>query len=556
MPFTHVEIKERKSKEIALLFVFLIFLYVVSILILFFGSRLILEFKSLPKYQETVTILVLAIAAAAIHWLLSTNNMIGKVLEAVDAKALDERDTYHARLRNIVDEVSIATGGMRIEAYVIPTPALNACAISDFNGRSAIAVTEGLLAKLDRAQLESVIGHEAAHIVGGDSLSNTMLAALFALHEDMFRGISRLMQSRTRIQGNVGVLIMFVYVVTRATYMIKTMCNFCISRQKEYRADASSVQLTRNPLSLAEALDLISMKWRGVGMKGESLSSIFIVDPGTELLSDEEGFFADWFATHPPVESRINFLLGMAHISLNEFEKTADEAFRRKREKPLPSPSEFKQIEPGAKWMLWDDKALAWNGPFEKDMLLWVKTFLPDSWVKRLDEETAKPAYQDSILVEAFRKRYGAIEGKPSAMECPICHVGLLEMLYEGAPLQECPACHGAYVDPQIVSRIFAREEYGFPEPVKRLGDMLLSEKNQAEVYKSYQQGAKPLKDRKCPRCGAGVVRKFYSEAYLVEVDQCFSCALTWLDSEELELLQYIYEKRQNKREADRREVA
>ena len=88
---------------------------------------------------------------AVVHWLISVNNLVDRVLFAIKAHPVDPHDTYHVRFKNIVEEVSVATGGRyKIEAYVIPTPAMNACAVSNFNQRAAITITEGLLARLNR----------------------------------------------------------------------------------------------------------------------------------------------------------------------------------------------------------------------------------------------------------------------------------------------------------------------------------------------------------------------------------------------------------------------
>lgn len=549
MAFTHVEIEERKSRSITFLFLFLVVLYATSLLVLLWGVKAFIGFHGAPLVTSATSLLVtlggVSLAFSAIHWLFATHRLFERVLNAIGAHPLDPRDTYHAKLANIIEEVSVATGGRRIEPYVIATPALNACAFADVDGRSAIAVTEGALAMLNRAQLESVIGHEAAHLVSGDSLTTSIFCGLFALHEEALKRLSGLFggASRIRIRGTrAGALVLFIYLVLTITAWLKTLCSMLISREKEYRADAVAVRLTRNPLSLAEALSIISRRWRGVAMRGESLSSLFILDPGVEYLSEREGLFADLFSTHPPTQRRIELLLGMAHLDPARFDQELSAAVeRRRKSRTLPAPTALTE-EPSAQWMVWGDGD--WRGPFGLQDLLGDGSLTPESWVRRVDEDAAHPAHQDPQLLEALRARYADPTQPPSKTDCPNCRVGLSSVIYEGALIERCPACQGCYVDPNIMARLLAREEYDVPESVKRMGDQLLAVGGFAFARRRVRAVQRTPLHRPCPQCGAAVVRQFYTEAYPVEVEKCFQCGLTWLDHQELELLQYLYEKR------------
>src|SRR5665811_219893 len=93
------------------------------------------------------------------------------------------------------------------------------------------------------------------------------------------------------------------------------LLNMFISRQREYRADAAAVRMTRNPIALAETLHLLSRSWRGAGFIGSSFAMLCIVNPEATLLDESEGFWADRLSTHPPLEKRIAILLNMARIS-------------------------------------------------------------------------------------------------------------------------------------------------------------------------------------------------------------------------------------------------
>ncbi len=547
MPFTFVEIEERKTRQLALLFVGLVLIYAVSIITLLWGLRLFIGAPGRVSAAQVVTALLIALAGAGIHWVSASYQLVDRVLSAVLARPVDSDDTYHAQFKNIVEEVAIATGGRyTMEPHVIPTPAMNACAVSDIRGRCAIVVTEGLLARLNRAQLESVIGHEAAHIASGDSLTSSMFCGLFSLHEEGLKRLSGMFSSRSAgelLRGRGGALILFLWVVLWVTTTSKRLCEMLVSREKEYRADAVAVRLTRNPLSLAEALRAISAHWRGVGAEGESLSTIFIMDPGAEYLSEREGMMATLFSTHPPTERRIAALLDMAHIRPEDFEQEMSAQPPRPRQLIEAKPAE---ADP-ARWFAWLEGA--WQGPLTLEVLAALPALTPETWIRAEEAPSAKPAYQDPHVLGALQRRYqheGSAQ-QPASTECPKCHIGLARMSYEGVPIDECPACRGCYVNPDQMARIFSRRDYTFSEDIQRLAKMIPAVRGRERVARTFQADlVNRVKDRQCPKCGSAVMRKFYTSAYLVEVEQCWICGLAWLDRNELELLQYLYEQSQS----------
>ncbi len=544
MPFTHIEIEGRKSKSLALLFFSLFCLYTGSVIFLVWGVKALAGLSPLAV-PEVVVIFEASFIFGVLHWWFATRDIFQRIVEAIGTHLADPADVYHAKLINIVDEVSVALGGRKIQAYVIPTPAVNACAFADTAGSAAIAVTEGMLAVLSRAQLEAVVGHEAAHIASGDSLTGSVFCALFALHEEAlkwFRRMSNLDGSgdeSLRVRVRVGSVALFILAVLWATSVVKKMGEMFISREKEYRADSIAVRLTRDPLSLAEALEIMSRRWRGAGARGDSFSSIFIMDTGIERLSEREGMLASLFSTHPPTGKRIDLLLGMAHLDATRFEQGVSALLNRKPARTLPAPIAVE--EDSARWMTWDDGR--WAGPFGAGQITDGARLMPDSWIKKIGEERVKPAYEDPQLLGMINGRYGKSGEPRSAMACPKCRISLNMVRYEGAPMQRCPACGGFYADLDLVSRVFSRQEYDFPEPVKRLGKSLLAFVDQIRVREEFYSAPRPAIPWACPACGGTVVLKFYSEVYLVEVEQCRNCRLTWFDSQELELLQYLFER-------------
>lgn len=558
MPFTHVEIEERRSRTLVVLFATLVLLYAASCIALVWGAKVIFGFswgvtqEALPgppwqlSSRELLGISLLAVTVTGMHWLVATSDIVNRVVVALGARPLDPRDSYHAVFKNIVEEVSVATGGRyRITPHIIPTTATNACAAADFSNRAVIIATEGLLARLNRAQLEAVVGHEAAHIARGDSLSRSVFCGLFGLHEQALEHLSGAFDDgHIRVRGRAGGFMLFVIVVLWLTKTAKRFCELAISRQQEYRADAVAVRLVRNPLALAEALHVISNHWRGVGTQGQSLTALFTVDTGADDLSEHEGLFASMFSTHPPVEHRLASLLGMVHIDPSAFERTMDERAdkERPRQQP-PAAGEPPAAAPGRWFARLRD---AWLGPLTLEQLTMRKELSPETWVRREREESATMAYQDPQLLEMLRGRHAALPQpeQPALTDCPKCRMPLTRVLYEGVTLTQCPSCRGCYLLPDQIARIFAREEYAFPDEVRRLGDLMLKEDSAGRTFGRIEAARRQTVKWKCPKCASAVVRKFYTEAYTVEVEQCWACGLTWLDHQELELLQYLHEKR------------
>jgi len=113
MAFTFVEIEERKTRRLLLLFTVLAALYAVSLLALAWGVGRLLGFPGPSSVPQALLLVIAALAAAAVHWAASTPHLVDRVLAALLAKPPDPRDTYHAQLGHIVEEVTVATGGRR-----------------------------------------------------------------------------------------------------------------------------------------------------------------------------------------------------------------------------------------------------------------------------------------------------------------------------------------------------------------------------------------------------------------------------------------------------------
>lgn len=540
MPFSFIEIEQKKGRIIDFLFAFvLVFYFLTAYLVLLVLKITLLpwfgdvgrSFFSLPTISQTLGAFAASFAIALIHWWFSTNNLIERLTTVIDASPIDEKDEYHLYFKKIVEEVSVAIGGRRLEAWIISSSSMNAFALEDFKGRAIIGITEGLLIRLNRNQIEAVVGHEAGHIVSGDCLSTTISCSLGEVYEGALTRLGAgFRNSRGRGLFTFGIL----YLLLAFMRMISNMVRFFISREREYRADAISVRLTRNPLSLAEALKLISGNWRGAGSIGDKLQSIFIVNPIANTLDESEGFFADLFSTHPPMKKRIAILLDMAHLD----ERTLESNLKNfKRVAPIAS-AEFIDEHRSPRWFVLINGV--WSGPLGVEEIKKLEGFKPDQWVKREDQRKVRYAYDERELLDLFSHSPQAEQ----ILSCPNCKTALDEVTYEGAPIFKCSFCGGGLLEAKKVNRILIREDKDFSAEVVRLSEVILQSKEKLHYFP--RQDPKSLWVVDCPKCRQKMHRQFFVYSYPVEIELCSYCQLYWFNKDELEILQYLYQHRRN----------
>jgi len=219
------------------------------------------------------------------------------------------------RLWNVVEEMTIAAGlGLPPAVYVIEDPAPNAFATGRDPAHSSIAVTRGLLDKLNRDELQGVVAHEMAHVRNYDIRFATLvgiLVGLIALVADLFLRARWFGFGGRRSEGggSAGIIFMLVAVLFAilAPFAARIV-QFAISRRRELLADGTAVELTRNPLGLAAALQRIAADPAQLRMGNRATAHLYIVNPLRKVKKA-----AGLFDTHPPIELRIDLLLAMAH---------------------------------------------------------------------------------------------------------------------------------------------------------------------------------------------------------------------------------------------------
>jgi len=242
------------------------------------------------------------------------------VLESTHAVPLDPSDPRQRVLDNVVEEIAIAGGLPKPAVFVIPDSDPNAFATGSGPERASIAVTRGLLEKLDRDELQGVVAHELSHVKNYDVRLMTVVAALagtiLLLSDWSRRGLWWGGRSRNSDRGGgaAGAVFAVVWLVSIILApIIAQIVSLAVSRQREYLADASGAELTRNPLGLASALQKIEDAVEPTPSIKQGIAHLCIEDPRGRVIEQKRGLIADLFATHPPIEDRIAKLREMAY---------------------------------------------------------------------------------------------------------------------------------------------------------------------------------------------------------------------------------------------------
>ena len=242
-------------------------------------------------------------------------------VEELEAGASDADRLKLRQLQNVVDEMAIAAGIPSPRAYVVPDEDPNAFATGRGPGHASIAVTRGLLDTLDREELQGVVAHEMSHIRNLDVRLMTIVAALvgaIALLSDwaqrgMWWGGGRRRDRDDRGSGAAGVLFFLVWIVAIALApLVAQLLAMMVSRKREYLADASGAELTRNPMGLARALATIESAVEPTRAIKRGSAHLCIADPLGRRVNLTEGRWSNVMASHPPMAARIAALKEMA----------------------------------------------------------------------------------------------------------------------------------------------------------------------------------------------------------------------------------------------------
>jgi len=268
-----------------------------------------------PIGTSLAAVVGIVCAATSIRWGPSS------ILWSLRAEGMEDIPDRFEELNHIVDEMRLAAGIPTPQLYIVNDRDPNAFAIGAEPGSSVIVVTTGLLSLLPRDELQAVIAHEMSHIRNQDTRLMTTVTVLFGAvlllsqwlrRAALFGGISGM-----RVPG-LGIVMRLIYflvwlITLLFAPIIVRIVAMTVSREREYLADASAAELTRDPKALARALARMEKAEDPTMSFTTGVAQLCIVDPLGRRINSKEGFWADLFATHPPMSKRILLLNAIAY---------------------------------------------------------------------------------------------------------------------------------------------------------------------------------------------------------------------------------------------------
>ncbi|MGH2407542.1 MAG: M48 family metalloprotease [Candidatus Limnocylindrales bacterium] len=263
---------------------------------------------------STVASVPILIGVVMVSFLLAVGSYFGgDSLVLATSQAREVSDADAPQLLNVVHELALAANVPMPRVYIIEDSAPNAFATGRDPQHASIAITSGLLQKLDREELQGVIGHEMSHVrnydirftlLVGVLVGSVALLAQFFLRFTFWGG-GRSNNRDSSGGGGLQIVFLVLAIVMAILAPIATrLVQLAVSRQREYLADASSVDLTRDPMGLERALLKISADPDALEVANGATQHLYIVNPIKKLSGGGLGLFS----THPPIVDRVNRL--------------------------------------------------------------------------------------------------------------------------------------------------------------------------------------------------------------------------------------------------------
>ena len=263
---------------------------------------------AVPAFSQAGVAAAGLMAAVSVGWSAVSLAFGDKmVLAMANAKQIDKADA--PQLYNVVEEMAIAAGVPMPKVMVLETDALNAFATGNKPGNGTIAVTRGLLNSLSRDELQGVVAHEMSHLANLDTRYMVVVGVtvgLIALVCDLLLrnlawGRGNRSSSSDKKGGGAAILIILLIVVAILAPIAAKFVQMAVSRQREYLADATSVQFTRNPSGLISALGKLAEKAEPFPGVSRATQHLFIVNPVQTFTAKSSALLA----THPDIADRI-----------------------------------------------------------------------------------------------------------------------------------------------------------------------------------------------------------------------------------------------------------
>jgi len=237
-----------------------------------------------------------------------SDKIVLKLAGAKEAKREEYFDLYTS-----VENLAITAGLPMPKVYVVDDPAPNAFATGRNKEHAVVAVTTGILAILEKNELEGVLAHELSHIGNRDMLLSTVVVVLvgfISIVSDIFTRNLFFHGGRDNDSKANGVMMLIGIILSILAPIFALLIQLAISRKREFLADASGALLTRYPEGLSNALRKISQHGQPMARQSGAIAHLYIADPKGDKSSKIAKKISGLFATHPPTEERIQALVG------------------------------------------------------------------------------------------------------------------------------------------------------------------------------------------------------------------------------------------------------
>lgn len=267
---------------------------------------------------------VATVLAAGMAWIAWTRGDRQVLWSTRAMELINPVTPEQVRYANVAAEMAIASGLPRPRLWIVPDADLNAFATGRDPSTASVAVTEGLLATLDRDELQAVLAHEYAHVARYDTRLMTLVAAMVGAVALVSDGMGRFLWHGGRVgreagralgkrgKGAAGVVVLVLWLLSLVVApIVARLLAMSISRQREFLADATAAQYTRNPAALVSALEKLENARAPTVAVGRGAAHLCIVDPTDRRFQRWKGFAGNLMASHPPIEERIARLRAM-----------------------------------------------------------------------------------------------------------------------------------------------------------------------------------------------------------------------------------------------------
>ncbi|MGJ0021784.1 zinc metalloprotease HtpX [Streptococcus dysgalactiae] len=293
------QISQNKQRTVLLLVVFFLLLALI-------GASA--GYLLVDNYVIGVTLALIIGVIYAVSMIFQSTTLVMSMNSAREISESEAPDFYH-----IVEDMAMVAQIPMPRVFIIEDPSLNAFATGSSPKNAAVAATTGLLQVMNREELEGVIGHEVSHIRNYDIRISTIAVALASAvtlissiggRALWYGGGSRKRSNNN--DGGLGIILLLLSLLSLVLApLVASLVQLAISRQREYLADASSVELTRNPQGMIRALEKLKQSQPVKYPVDDASAALYINEPR------KKGSFSSLFSTHPPIEERIERLQHM-----------------------------------------------------------------------------------------------------------------------------------------------------------------------------------------------------------------------------------------------------